>query len=147
MRGVVREPPNRYARDLRANQTPAERKLWALLRDRRLSGFKFRRQPPLGPFIIDSCCLEAKLIVELDGGQHAAQRDADTQRTAFPEGRGYRVLSFWNNDVLANLGGVFERIAEALGPHRGPFPGRERGRHPLPGPLPERERERRPPRG
>jgi very-short-patch-repair endonuclease len=139
VRGAVHERPRRYARHLRANQTLAERKLWSFLRDRRLGGFKFRRQHPVGQFIADFCCVEAKLVVELDGGQHATQRDADARRTAFLEGQGYRVLRFWDNEALANTSGVLDRIVEALDPHPGPLPGREREN--LPHPLPGRERE------
>jgi adenine-specific DNA-methyltransferase len=94
-------------------------------------GAKFRRQHPVGPFIVDFCCPEAKLILELDGGQHALQRQGDAKRTAFLETNGYRVLRFWDNEVLANIEGVLERIAEALrDPQPGPLPGRERGSRP-----------------
>jgi len=127
VRGTVQEKPRRYARHLRREQTDAKRTLWWRLRDRQLSGAKFRRQHPVGPFITDFCCPEVKLIIELDGGQHAVQREADAQRTAFLEAHGYRVLRFWDNEVLANICGVLERIAEALThPHPNPLPGRER---------------------
>jgi len=140
VRGAVRERPRRYARHLRADQTLAERKLWRFLRDRRLGGFKLRRQHPVGPFIADFCCLEADLVIELDGGQHAAQRDADARRTAFLEAQGYRVLRFWDNEALANTSGVLGRIVEALGhPHPDPLPSRERGE--VSRALPGRERE------
>jgi len=127
VRGTVQEKPRRYARRLRRDQTDAERTLWWRLRDRQLSGAKFRRQHPVGPFITDFCCPEVELIIELDGGQHAGQREADAQRTAFLEAHGYRVLRFWDNEVLANIEGVLERIAEVLrNPHPNPLPGRER---------------------
>src|SRR5262249_41609297 len=123
VRGVVREVPREYRRRLRRDQTTAELKLWFQLRDRRLSGAKFRRQHPIGPYIADFCCFEAKLIIELDGGQHALRARADSVRTAFLESRGYRVLRFWDNDVLTNLAGVLQRIAESLkNPHPNPLP-------------------------
>src|SRR4029079_11738452 len=90
------------ARRLRRDQTDAERVLWFRLRDRRLNGWKFRRQMPVGNYIVDFCCESARLIVELDGGQHAMQSEADRARTADLEKRGYLVLRFWNNDVLRN---------------------------------------------
>ena len=105
---------SRHARSLRANQTDAETRLWTGLRDRRLAGAKFRRQAASGPYIADFACFAARLIVELDGGQHAQDADADAARTAWLEGQGFRVLRFWNNDVLANTEGVLERILEAL---------------------------------
>ncbi len=107
------------ARSLRVNQTDAEYRLWLYLRNRALNNLKFRRQFPVGPFIVDFVCAEHMLIVELDGGQHDAQAAADARRTAFLEERGYRVLRFWNNDVLANTEGVLEVILNAVGaaPH------------------------------
>ena len=102
------------ARRLRRNQTDAERKLWFRLRDRRLGGWKFRRQFPIDRFIVDFCCADARLIVELDGGQHAVQAEADAQRTKLLEAMGYLVLRYWNNDVMSNLDGVLEDIAAVL---------------------------------
>jgi very-short-patch-repair endonuclease len=131
VRGQVCEEREPYARNLRRSQTAAERKLWLLLRDRRLAGFKFRRQHPIGPFIVDFCCTEAKVIVELDGGHHLLTHDSDTARSGYLAGQGYRVLRFWNNDVLGNTSGVLERIVEALK--------RDRQR-PSPCPLPRGER-------
>jgi very-short-patch-repair endonuclease len=122
VRGQVHERPRKYARDLRQSQTDAERKLWWRLRDRRLTEFKFRRQHPIGPFIADFCCTEAKLVVELDGGQHTLQRRSDTVRTDFLEAQGYRVLRFWNNEILTNTDGVLQRIALALRVHHSPSP-------------------------
>lgn len=111
------------ARLLRGDITDAEKKLWAQLRDRQLCGVKFRRQHPVGPFITDFGCMEHALVVELDGGQHAEQTDSDAARSLFLESRGYRVLGFWNHDVLSNCAGVVERIAEALkSPHPCPLP-------------------------
>jgi very-short-patch-repair endonuclease len=114
------------ARRLRQDQTDAERKLWSRLRDRRLLGAKFRRQYPIGPFITDFCCPEHRLIVELDGGQHATRAEADRQRTAYLQQQAYRVLRFWDSDVLADLDGVIDHITELLDPHPNPLPGRER---------------------
>ena len=84
---------------MRAVPTPAERKLWLLLRSRRFSGYKFRRQAPLGPYIVDFICFERRLIVEADGSQHA-ENPGDTSREAWLLTRGYRVRRFWNADVL-----------------------------------------------
>jgi very-short-patch-repair endonuclease len=102
------------ARQLRRNQTDAERELWARLRSRQLFGFKFRRQYPIGSFITDFCCFEQHLVVELDGGQHAEQTEADQRRSDLLTRHGYRVLRFWDNDVMQNMNGVLQRITEAL---------------------------------
>jgi very-short-patch-repair endonuclease len=116
------------ARKLRENQTDVENRLWAQLRSRQFGGVKFRRQHPIGPFIVDFCCVERGLVVELDGGQHAQRSDMDERRTGVLERFGYRVLRFWDNEVLSNLDGVLERISEALkGPHPRPLPLRGRG--------------------
>ena len=101
------------AQNLRNNATDAERRLWLHLRARQLEGFKFSRQMPVGPFICDFMCRERRLIVELDGGQHA-DNASDARRTEFLEAEGYRVIRFWNNDVLENVDGVLQVIAEAL---------------------------------
>jgi len=112
---VMAEP---RARELRIAMTDAERRLWSALRGRRLEGYKFRRQYPLGPFIVDFACLEHRLVVEADGGQHA-DSDDDRRRTAWLERRGWRVVRFWNNDILANPGGVQEVVMQELeGPAR-----------------------------
>ena len=109
------------AKRLRQNMTDAERALWFELRGRRLQGYKFKRQWTLGPCIVDFCCWEARLIVEVDGGQHSPERDRT--RTAWLEAQGYRVLRFWNNDVLQNLEGVLAAIAADLShPHPNPLP-------------------------
>lgn len=104
---------NAKARQLRVAMTDAERRLWSLLRDRRLDGHKFKRQYPLGPFILDFACIEHHLVVEADGGQHVDNVD-DERRTAWLERQGWRVLRFWNNDILANPRGVAEAILQAL---------------------------------
>jgi very-short-patch-repair endonuclease len=97
--------------------TDAERKLWSVLRGANLEGAKFRRQQPIGPFIVDFVCLERGLIVEADGGQHC-ESTRDRRRTAFLESKGYRILRFWNNDILSNIDVVAHVIAAALStPH------------------------------
>ena len=102
------------AKSLRKNQTDVERRLWYALRNRQLSGYKFRRQHPISPYVVDFVCLEYKLVVEVDGGQHADAVTQDTARTVFLEGLGYRVLRFWNNEVLENLEGMLTVILAAL---------------------------------
>jgi very-short-patch-repair endonuclease len=104
---------NSKARQLRGAMTDAERRLWSALRDRRLEGYKFRRQYPLGPFVLDFACIEHHLIVEADGGQHA-DNSSDQRRTAWLESQGWRVLRFWNNDILANTAGVADVILQTL---------------------------------
>jgi len=93
--------------------TDAERRLWYVLRDRRLDGYKFRRQHPLGPFILDSACIEHRLVVEADGGHHADSA-SDERRTRWPAERGWRVLRFWNHDILTNAEGVRDSILREL---------------------------------
>ena len=105
-----------HARLLRRNQTVSKKRLWFHLRGQQLDGFRFRRQHPIGPYIVDFVCLAEKLIVELDGGQRAEQVTADEQRTAWLEGRAYRVIRFWNNDVLQNTEGALQNILAALKP-------------------------------
>lgn len=102
--------------------TDAEHALWAQLRGRRLGDFKFKRQWSLGPYVADFCCWEASLVVEVDGGQHGEEEDA--ARTKWLESQGYRVIRFWNNEVLTNLEGVLLAIIAALRthPHPGPVP-------------------------
>ena len=106
--------PTARAQRLRANATDAEKLLWRHLSRRQLGGFKFSRQMPVGPFICDFMCREAKLVVEVDGGQHDARAAADAVRTGLIEAEGYRVIRFWNHDVLANVDGVLQAILQAL---------------------------------
>jgi len=110
-----------FARKLREDSTDAERLFWSRVRAHRLYGFKFKRQQPVGPYIVDFVCAERSLIVELDGGQHA---DSDTDRTRddWLANQGYRVLRFWNNDVLTNMDGVIETIMKYLTPSPQPSP-------------------------
>lgn len=104
------------ARKLRREQTDVERRLWSRLRNRQLDGFKFKRQVPKGPYVVDFCCAEARLIVELDGDQHAFDENQkhDAERTRYLNESGYRVLRFWNIDVRENIDGVIESISIAL---------------------------------
>ena len=102
------------ASHLRTNSTDAERHLWQFLRNRQLGGYKFRRQHPLPPYTVDFVCLERRLIVELDGGQHADAQACDTARTHALEQSGYRVLRFWNHQALSNTEGVLTFILQQL---------------------------------
>ena len=102
------------ARNLRKNQTDAESALWAELRSRQLSGHRFKRQHPIGPYIFDFVCLESRLVVELDGGQHATTGEYDEARTAYLISRGFSVVRFWNNQVLTEISEVKESILLAL---------------------------------
>ena len=121
---------HKFKKSLRKNQTDAETRLWYYLRNRRLDGCKFRRQHILQGYIVDFVCLEHKLIIELDGRQHATQRAYDEKRTQKLQQEGFRVLRFWNNDVLNNIEGVWEVISNSLNTPHPPF-----GR-----PLPQGER-------
>ena len=102
------------ARRLRKNRTDAECALWERLRRKQLNGLRFRQQVPLGPHVVDFLCAPQMLIVEVDGGQHALAAAVDCERTAWLEARGFRVVRFWNNDVLQNLDGVIDTILLAL---------------------------------
>lgn len=102
------------ARDLRHHQTDVEQRLWRLLRDRRLEGFKFRRQQAIGPYFADFACLAKRILVEADGGQHADRAGYDQARTAYLESCGFRVLRFWNHEVLQAPDVVLEEILRAL---------------------------------
>jgi very-short-patch-repair endonuclease len=116
---------NRLARELRRGSTEAERCLWLHLRAGRLEGAKFRRQHPIGRYVVDFVCLRSRLVIEVDGSQHIESAGADAERTRALEEQGYRVLRFWNNDVLLQTEGVLQRIVEALTP--GPSPASGRG--------------------
>jgi len=101
------------ARLLRQNATNVERRLWYRLRARSINGFKFVRQEPIGPYVVDFICRERRLIVELDGGQHA-DNISDKKRDKWLVDHGYRVVRFWNTDVLTNMNGVLETILSTL---------------------------------
>ncbi len=102
------------ARALRQSQTDAEKVMWNHLKAKRFLGLKFRRQHPVGPFIADFICLEAKLIVEVDGGQHCENKK-DASRTAFLNKEGYKVVRFWNNDVLRDTAAVLSSLSRFTG--------------------------------
>ena len=104
------------ARNLRHKQTDAEKKLWSVLRGSQFENSKFRRQEPIGKYIVDFVSLDRELIIELDGGQHNQQpeMEKDEVRTKWLESRGFRVIRFWNNDVLQNLEGIAARILETI---------------------------------
>jgi very-short-patch-repair endonuclease len=121
------------ARSLRKDMTYAERRIWFALRDRRFAGWKFRRQAPFDQYILDFVCFDAKLVIEVDGGQHDARAAYDARRSVHLEKSGFRVLRFWNNEVLKNLEGVLTMIdlnlrvdGEAPSP-LAPLPRGERG--------------------
>jgi very-short-patch-repair endonuclease len=103
------------ARWMRANPTEAEKRLWALLRDRRLAAFKFRRQQIILPYIVDLVCFSERLIIEADGSQHADNRD-DVRRDAYLRSQGFRLLRFWNNEVLGDSDAVATAIVATLFP-------------------------------
>jgi len=102
------------ARELRTDSTDSERRLWQKLKRRQIAGVKFRRQQPIGPYIVDFVCLERCLVIEVDGGQHSERLDEDTKRSQWLEAQGFRVLRFWNNDVLANTDVVAQAVFDAV---------------------------------
>jgi very-short-patch-repair endonuclease len=101
-------------RRLRRDMTEAEKVMWRMLRSRQLAGFKFRRQEPIRRYIVDFVCFSHRLVIEIDGSQHAREVGRDESRTAFLESEGFQVLRSWNNEVLGNPEGVFERVSEVL---------------------------------
>ena len=107
--------PTMRSRELRRNMTEAEHKLWACLSARKVAGVRFNTQFPIGPFVCDFVSRGAKLIIEVDGGQHALTEREDAARTRLIESRGYRLIRFWNNDVLQNMPGVLEIVLADLG--------------------------------
>jgi len=102
------------SKQLRIEMTPEESRLWYLLRARRFFGYKFRRQMPIGPYIVDFACFKASLIVELDGGQHQDDVEYDQRRSAFLNDNGWKVIRFWNNEFRSNEEGVLRVILEHL---------------------------------
>ena len=119
-----------FARQLRTNSTDTESLLWRHLRASRFDGYKFKRQQPLGGYIVDFVCFESRLIVELDGGQHADQAAADKIRGQWLNDQGFQVLRFWNNEVLTNLEGVMQCVHAALSPSPRPSPVKGEGENP-----------------
>jgi very-short-patch-repair endonuclease len=115
------EKPNSssIAKELRYSETEAEKFLWTLLRAKKLNGVKFRRQAPIGVYVVDFVSFEKKLIIEIDGGQHSAEKNKeyDVIRTRWLESQGFRVIRFWNNDISQNIDGVITRIMDALDVH------------------------------
>ncbi|HEY2156560.1 MAG TPA: endonuclease domain-containing protein, partial [Isosphaeraceae bacterium] len=119
---------NEFARQLRKAMTDAERRLWWHLRGNEIAGARFRRQAPIENYIVDFVCFDRKVIIELDGGQHAVQVERDTARTAWLNSRGFRVLRFWNHQIFEELDPVLEAIGIALTtPHPNPPPQGGRG--------------------
>ena len=104
------------AKELRSGQTMIEQRLWYHLRAHRFMGLKFKRQKPIGHYIVDFVCLEHRLIIEIDGGQHAEQTDYDQVRDDWLRREGYTVLRFWNNEVLQQMEGVLDQIRIAVLP-------------------------------
>ena len=112
-RDAVPSKPVSLARGLRSRMTDAERKLWFALRDRRFANFKFRRQVPIGPYVADFVCFERRVVIEVDGGQHAGSA-RDERRDSWLSANNFLVLRFWNNDVLSNIDGVLLSLLETL---------------------------------
>ena len=110
------------SRRLRTNLTDAEKALWRHLRMRQMGGFRFRRQHPVRKYVVDFACIEARIAVEVDGGQHATQSAEDAQRSAILEREGYRVLQFWDNEVLQDVESVKAVIWSVLGEKKPPPP-------------------------
>ena len=103
-----------FARENRGSATKAEKMMWHLLRNRSMRGYRFRRQHQIDKYIVDFLCVEKNLIIEIDGGQHDEGKRKDAVRTKFLKSKGYRVLRFWNNEVMGNAPGVYEVIMRAL---------------------------------
>jgi len=122
------EQPTERSRQLRKNLTEVEQFVWAKLRSRRFAGYKFRRQMPIGPYIADFVCLEARLILELDGGQHMEQKQYDMARTQWLQSQGFEVLRFWNHEVLEDWETVEEEIYRRLEARRALLEKRNRGK-------------------
>jgi len=114
------------ARKLRKNMTDVERLLWRYLRNRQLGEWKFRRQHAIGPFIVDFVCVEKKLVIEADGGQHAQNLETDNKRSEYLREKGYQIIRFWNHEILqepeAVLNTIFLLLSENISPHPIPLP-------------------------
>ncbi len=102
----------KFARELRKNMTSQEQKLWKILKNKSFYGYRFRRQYPIGSYIVDFICREKKLVIEIDGGQHNQNDDIeyDKKRTIYLNSLGYKVIRFWNNDIDKNIVGVYEEL-------------------------------------
>ncbi|PWT74548.1 MAG: DNA (cytosine-5-)-methyltransferase [Proteobacteria bacterium] len=120
--------PTIFAKQLRRDSTDAERSLWRHLRAHRFFGWKFKRQQPIGRYIVDFVCFEAQLVIEVDGGQHPAAAHEDEARDLWLRSQGFQVVRFWNNEVLGNIEGVLGRIAATLTPLPDPLPQGERAK-------------------
>ena len=114
MRGIDNQNLIDKARQLRKTQTPWEDQLWYLLRNRRFKEYKFRRQYPIGNYIVDFICIKRKIVIELDGSGHLQSKSYDAQRDNFLRGSGYQIIRFWNNELESNLEGVSNKIYEML---------------------------------
>ncbi len=112
------------ARRLRRDATEAEKRLWRRLREA-FPEAKFRRQSPVGPYVADFLSFRHRLVIEVDGGQHALQAERDSRRSQFLRNQGYQVMRFWNNEVMENADGVLQAIGGALRPHPAPLPAGE----------------------
>ena len=127
------------ARELRRNATDAEVRLWRAISARKIAGVRFNRQVPIGPFICDFVCRGRRLIVEVDGGQHAEDAVGEESRTRYLQFEGYRIIRFWNNEILENLEGVVTEIGRVLASLPSPNPSRKReGSFDAPSPEGER---------
>jgi len=115
------------AKSLRKNNTDIEKLVWRYLKARQFEGIKFRRQQPIGKYIVDFVCFEKKIIIEIDGGQHSVAKERDEERDNWLSGQGFKVLRFWNNEILENIEGVLELIRNhcLLHPPLNPLPSRE----------------------
>jgi very-short-patch-repair endonuclease len=121
-------PINGIAKNLRKNLTDSERKLWKYLRAKQFAGLKFRKQEPIGNYIVDFVCYEKRLVIEVDGGQHSQEKYKDGVRDGWLREQGFKVLRFWDNEVLTNIVGVLDLIRESATPS--PHPSRQgRGSH------------------
>ncbi len=107
---MVRSIVDNIAKTLRKRLTDTERALWRHLRAKQVEGFKFRRQEPIGKYIVDFVCYEKRIVIEVDGGQHAIDKDRDEERDKWFNSQGFKVLRFWDNEVLTNINGVLEAI-------------------------------------
>lgn len=105
---------NKIARMLRERSTNVEKLLWQRLKSRQLEGYKFRRQQPIGTYIVDFVNFEKRIVIELDGGQHAIKKDSDKKRDGWLTAEGFEILRFWNNEIFENIEGVLEVIRKRL---------------------------------